>query len=234
MLTKIKTNNPHFNTYYQDNSLLIQFVILEFMSTFNFASHIQSITDQCFESEKSLEQFIPTLSDYFHKLLGTFSDHDRPGSTWTKGPLTKLRNFCCQFSKNRKEENNLILYTSVHQTWISALHNLEILNASMHSHSENINLLIIKRNLNYFFTRLNSISKHLPRVLTSFYDNENVMFFLFRKKDQLAEVYGPHFLKKLFKASVKQSTHKQDTIQLLMQRYIKRGFGHMISTINFS
>lgn len=233
MLIKLKTSNQHFNTYYQDNPLLIQFIILEFLNTFHLAAKIQMSTNKCFESDQALIEASFLLSHYFHQLLGTFSEH-RSHSKGLKGPLTKLRHYAFHFSKNGREEIHQILYNSTHQLWISALHNLEIFNTLMHGHQKKEKILIIKRNLAYFFSRVNSISKHIPRVLCTFHDNENVMFFLFRKKELLAEIYGPNFIKKIFKASLKKSGVKQDVIQLLMQRYIKRGFGHLVSSINFS
>jgi hypothetical protein len=175
------------------------------------------------------------LFSTLNQLLGTTaSDHERSTvSRWTKGPLTKLKDYCEQLSRNDGFQNkkSLKLHHFVHQAWLSALRHLE----SVHSLKQSLNtpfahnsLLATKRTAQHLNTRLNQVAKQLPKVLESYCQDENVLFFLFRKKEILSHIFGPTFLTKLLKFSAKKRHH---LFQLLLHKYQQRGFDHLLPLI---
>jgi hypothetical protein len=227
VLTKIKRPNHHFKAYYEDNSILIQFVISEFVLTYQLASQIRDLTLKGFGSKQNLEESIPSLFYHFNQLLGFGADPDQ-SLCWTKGPLTKLKNYCEQFSQNTENQNKIHwdLYTYVHQTWVTALENLELMNIFQQSRAIRLtksSFLNIKRTFGHLEEQLNQIVKHIPRVLSSYKNNENVLFFLMRKKESLSEIYGSDFLSKIFNFS-----QTNTLFQLMTKKYIKRGFDHLL------
>jgi hypothetical protein len=234
VLTKIKGPNQHehFNPYYKNNPVLIQFVITEFVTTHQLVCQIKRLSIKDLQSTLALEECIQSLFQYVNQLLGSAVNHEHPAiSRWTKGPLTKLKNYCEQFSKNTQNQNkcHLDLYNYVHQAWLSAVENLELLNILQESLTipfPQSAFIATKRALNQLDTRLNHIAKQIPRVLSAYKDNENVLFFLLRKKEHLSEIYGSDFISKIFKCFSRKST------QLIVQRYLERGFAHLLPAIH--
>jgi hypothetical protein len=229
VLSQTKKPNQHFNAYYQDNALLIQFALVEFIAAHHLLEQIKALEDQCFISKEAWPHSLKPLLDYFGQLLGS-SHHEWLGNSIApKGYLTKLKNYCWEFSKNAKHKQGLLLYTYTHQTWLVALQNKELLLGIQHALSEqaaNASMRAIKRNLELLQKRFNRVSKQILRMTCTFIDNENVLFLLFRKKERLVKIYGDDFLIKLAQES------KQDIFQLLVQKYAKRGFSHLLATLN--
>lgn len=227
---QIDKNNHHFNAYYQDNALLIQLVIVEFISAQKSISQIQLLERQCFKSKESWESALSPLLNHLTQLIGTPAYQDLVGvPSWNKGSLTKLKSYCFQFSKNIGTENKreLALYTFVNQAWLYALQNMDILNTVCLPNNPTA-IPKLHQSLNRLYNRSQSISKQILRITSTFRNNENVIFFLCRKRDDLAEIYGSDFFNKIFKKSMK----KQEILQMLMEKYSNRGFKNLLNSFN--
>jgi hypothetical protein len=232
VLTKLNGSNQHFNAYYHNNRLLVQFIISEFILTYR---HIQTLEPlETYDSQESLQ----SLFDSLHALLRSDQDTQRPSSSlWIRGPLVKLKDYAEQFSlnTNHQDKQGLLLYTYVHQTWLTGLHALELTHALL-SHKTlvankltNSVLLNINRILKQLRNRLKTITKQIPRVLAQYRKDETVLFFLLRKKELLLEIYGSDFISKILKPSLKL---KKDPSELVRERYAQKGFEHVLMHID--
>ncbi len=234
MLPKLSGSN-HFNAYYHDNSLLIQFVVTEFVHTHQLSLQIRQWAHTQLQSSDMEESCIIPLLGYMSQLLGTMSHQDKLSIThWTKGPLTKLREYCEQFSRNElhRDKKGMLLHQYVQQAWLSALQNLDLLKQIQEPQFPPLSASIcqsVKRRLFQLDRQLKLIAQQLPRVVKSYHNNENVLFFLLRKSGLLSQVYGPYFMKDIFKAAFKK---EQDWISLLTHRYTERGFQHLLPFIH--
>ncbi|WP_068470217.1 hypothetical protein [Candidatus Protochlamydia phocaeensis] len=234
MLTQIQEPDQHFNAYYQDNSLLVQFVVAEFVCTHQLICQIKYLADSCLLSIDLFEDSLHSFFQFFSQLLGQPSRHDPLFiSGWTKGPLTKLKDYCEQFSYNQSnlDHLHLTLHSHVHRAWLKAMYYLEFIHSlKTCKPSQNPTALLshLRRTINSLHSCLNSMTKQIPRVVNLYVDNENVLFFLLRKQKQLATIYGIEGTAKFFKALAK----KQATHQLLSDRYKLRGFDHLLDKIN--
>lgn len=235
MLTEIQASNRHFNTFYQDNSLLIQFITVEFLQIYHLTYQIKALIQDRLDSLANAETFISSLTEMLTRLVGYLPQQERSSlSHWTKGSLTKLKEYCEQFSHNSFHQNkeHIHLHMAAYQVWLAAIHHMELLN-SLHINpylpqSDVIVLMLpIKRAFNALELRFNQVIRSIPRVFSDYYDNENVVLFLLRKRSQLTEIYGVDFLYKRFKWQKKI----KELILFVKQRYQARGFEGLLSTI---
>lgn len=235
MFTEISGPDQHFNAYYEDNSLLIQFIMAEFVRVHQLTSQLKTLTQEHLDSDQSSRTILHSLLQILGKLLGCFPQQKNSTfSGWTKGSLTKLREYSEQFSRNssHQKRQHVNLHMATHQTWLAAIHYLELIRSlCINPYTQNSDtillLLPLKRAFNSLQIRFNQVIRSFPRIMNEYWNNENVILCLLRKKALFVDIYGPHFLFKHFKWPVK--TH--DLIQLLIQRYQLRGFEALLPTI---
>lgn len=217
VLTQTKKHNRQLTSYYANNSLLIQFILSEFIEVYQIAAQIQSLVN----STQTDQALFRSLT----QLLGLGAESERyMVSRWTKGPLVKLHHYCRQFYENGnlEDRNHLVLYNYVHKTWLAALYNWELLHAYQKNKMPPSTLEMIQRSLKQLMSRIKQMAKHISRVMRSFAQDENVIYFLFRKRKPLDEIYGVDFIDKVFKMT------PTELLQLLLQRFTQRGFDHLI------
>lgn len=235
VLTQIGRPNHHFSAFYEDNSILIQFIVEEFIHSYQLTFQIKTLIQERFDSTERLNSLSLSLIQILGQLIGCLHHQERSSlSRWTRGSLTKFKEYCEQFSRNSSHQNkqHINLYMAAHQAWLIATYNLELINSlytnpSIPDSKSILFLLSLKRALQNFQMRFNQISRYIPRILNEFWNNENVIYCLLRKKDLLAEIYGYDFLYKRFKWLKKTS----DAIELLISRYQARGFEALLPSI---
>ena len=234
MLAKI-SGPHHFSAYYEDNSLVIQFMMTELIHTYELTFQIKALMKEYFDSNQLFNHSFSSLNPLLEKLVGHSPQQNRSTiSRWTLGSLTKLKDYCEQFSRNSSHQNKryVKLHMAAHQAWLTGLHGLELLNSlstkSAAQHS-NIDSLVqsVKRTFENLQVRFNQVIRHVPKAVQEFWNNENVMLYLLRKRIQLTDIYGDNFLDKRFKWPVKN----QEMVMILIQRYQERGFEALLSTI---
>lgn len=230
----LKNNeNPHFKAYYHHNGIVIQFMIMEFIEVCQLVYQINKVTGAYLESDILLKKSPGPLHHFLHQLIGSLGEVDRPFiSSWENGPLTKLKNYCGQFSKNAEFEckPGQILFRSLHHMWLNALHIIEAIHTlknAVYQNSHPAAQASCKRNLILFNKRLEAVKKQFPALLKLFRHDENVMFLLMKKKEELTEIYGPIFADKFFKPGKEE----QKILKLLLNRYSQRGFAHLITQL---
>lgn len=231
MLIKVQKPPIHFKAYYQDNSLLIQLMIIEL-------SEIRQQMDYFIDWENSdsiiyQEDNLDQLKQRLITLTGEQTHRDcLLTSHWAKSPLTHLKDYCENFFYNAdlqcKSHHKLSIH--IYQIWLSAtniLHLLRSLPASLNLRQKTTIHSQIKRAIQTLTLHLNLSTKQILSVLKIFKDDENVIFFLLRKKDLLAKLYSLDEINKLFKSFAK----KHNLIQLLIKRFKSRGFNHLLPAI---
>lgn len=215
-----------FSPYYHDSPLLIQFIISEFLLIHQITDPIKKLIQTNLQPSTNWEESIQIFYHLLTELLGLNYQH-APISSWNEGPLTKMKNYCEQLSHNvpSLKKTHLNLQTSVYQAWISAIHNLELIKA-FHLRTTFPKDFSLKKHfehpLNKFLNRLNRMTKEIPRNANLYWDNENVAYFLMRKKKELARVFGENEFIKQFKSFGKQGT----LIPLLIKKFTARGFDY--------
>lgn len=238
MLTQIRGSSHHFAPFYQDNSILIQFVIEEFILVYQLISRINALNQNDLdyinetENEHSLSN---SLVLALKQLIGGGDHQELSSSTsWTRGSLTKLKEYCEQFSRNSSQlqRHSIHLHLAAHQTWLMAMHSFELLkslqtNCCAKSSGRNFILQSLKRSFHRLLMRFNQLSRYMSRALGHYCNDENVMYFLLRKKELLSEIYGQDFLSKYFKGTKKGS----NLIDMLLNRYQARGFETLLPSI---
>jgi hypothetical protein len=228
--------HQHFNAYYHDNAILIQLIVAEFVTTYHLACEMEHLTHLALQSEQTFKQHVNLMFQHINQILGTAYENDRlPLSRWKKGPLTKLKDYSEQLARNSKHQDHasVALFNQVDRTWLSALYNLELLGIMQPSNEQFpliANWMMFKRGLNQLNRCFVRIAKFLPAVISNHCENENVLFFLLRKKDDLKRIYGNNFIQKLMR---KRFTHPSHITHLINQRYSARGFTHLLPKMNY-
>lgn len=227
MNKKNEGSSRYFNAYYEDNALLIQFIVVEFIQTYHLISEVEDLSKDSLDSIQTIENLLSSLTLIFIELVGSHTQQEGLSLTlWTKGCLSKLKEYCEQQSRNtdHQDEHHVTIHMAVHQVWLIALHNLELLNAlhptEIKSPKSAFLLLSLKRNIKSLQTRFKQVVQSIPRLIINFWDNENVLLYLLREKPQLMEIFGSDFLYKKLKCPIKSNHY----VQLLIQRYLARGF----------
>ncbi len=234
MSKKIQGPNHHFTCYSEDNSLLVQFILVEFLHAYQLALQIKVLVTEYLDTIHQSDQEFNPLLQIFSKLLGSLPQQDQFSFfRWTKGSLTKLKEYCEQFSRNSKHRNadHINLQMAVHQAWLASMHNLTLLSSLQpaYSRQQKTTFLLnpLKRAFNNLQIRFNQITRYIPQVVTAYWNNENVLLCLLRKRKQLAEIYGPDFFYKRFKWPL----NADEIAQFIIKRYQKRGFDSLLPWI---
>lgn len=231
MLVKVQEPTQHFKAYYQDNSLLIQLMMTELSAIHQLVPFIISLKKIDLPNNK--DEYLAQLQHHLATLIGELEDRACASvSRWSKGPLTRLKEYCEQFFRNAviQNKNHLNLSIHVYQIWLSTIFNLQLIHQLKTCCDQRKSDLIfnqIQKAVQTLLTRINLATKHFLNGLKAFNNNENVIFFLMRKKDLLIKIYGFEQVNKLFKSFSK----KQSLSKLLIGRFKSRGFDHLLPTI---
>lgn len=225
----------HFNAYYQDNFLLIQFIVNEFLYAHQLANTISQISHQFLSAPYHSAQILELLSQKISELMGNLSPHEHfPFSQWIKSPLTQLKDHSKQFSCNTHHQNksHVLFHLKVHQMWLTAIHLLELIRyfqePLQNKNQKNSHFLLIKRTFQTFTHSFNQVIRLLPLVVRSYIDNENVVYCLLRKREQLNAIYGQTFMSKL----LKKPLAPEKLLQLLLTRYQARGYDKFLHSFD--
>lgn len=223
----------HVNSYHQNNSLLFQFILVEFIEAF---TEIQKIDALCSRTPsplpsgehayRQIENNIPTIQMTLSKLVGPTGDYMRL-FTWnfSEGLLSKLRTYCSLFLQNADtDEKELIaIQHYAEKVWQSCLQATDALQE-------------IPQDRPAVFTALEKSSsamqrfaKVIVRLIHQFRDDENVIFFIVRNHKIFDKLYGNRFITKLFTKIYPKGL--KDVQQLLIRKYTERGFENVLPSI---
>lgn len=217
---------PHFNAFYCDNAILIQFILNEFIQTGLLSNQIYFLFEQHFHSEKDVTDFLTPLRNCFIELLaGDNFNEIRP-----MGALTKLKHYCFEFLLNANSQSKYesALYDRVCAAWLSGQRVLEALKTfqkNLIEEDKDQALLNLAKSISQFQNKLKQLPRQIPDILRTFHRNENVMFFVMQKEDQLKALYGSSLIPKIFKTS----SYKEKIMTLIIKNYTNRGFEYLFS-----
>lgn len=225
MLIKVQEPTRHFKAYYQDNSLLIQLMVIEL---FEIHQHMQLF--KSFVNGILRDNIQPMKKCLIH-LTGLPEEQVfQPAMSWEKCALLTLKNYCECFFLNLKNQSLTKMRASYYTDQMVA-ESLHLLNLILLFQKGKINeekVFKLTQSLIQNFSQNFSLFKNLLlKILRKFHENENVIFFLLRKKDLLNKLFDQIELKKLFNFFTKRN----DLIRLLITRFKSRGFDNLLSTI---
>lgn len=223
VLNELKMAQPHFNAYTRNSSIVMQLILIELLSIHQILEQVSLIT-------KVNGKTLPPLFDLLKKLLGGHpNDRLMMTSFWPKGPLSKLKYYSGHLLKNEgyRSSNIVELYNETQGAWLRAVQSIEFATPyaqATHAISPLI-LLNIKRLINELIGQFKRILKKQFSIVLSFDHDENVLYFILRRRKVLKELFKEDFFDKILKT---KKLDQHPCVEHLIDRYIERGFEHLV------
>lgn len=219
---KFEEPKSHLTSYHVNNNLVMQFMLFELIAAHEEATGVIILSENLPPKPKSqhLQEITATLlrmAGHGQQSLRIFSWH------LNDGILSKLKNYCFFFSNsqdpNESEINTLLKH--IDRTINYCIEGIE---------------QIDQKDISEFHSKMKKMEQALQKTargiikfLPPFYQDENVIFFLLRSREKLNNIYGDRFIANLFKEMFPQGPEKAK--QLLIKKYSKRGFQHLLPMI---
>lgn len=219
------TRQP-FNSLYQSNSLMFQFIISEFI---NASTQINLITTKIPETHQGSME---SLQNSLQALSGSLQEYMRFIS-WNleEGILSKLKSYTALFAANAEilHSKHLQLEKHANQAWKVSLESLEILRL-IQEQKEDLSLYEnLYQRLNHLTAIFKKLGKLLAELILEFYLDENVLFFILRHKEKLDCIYGTGFVKKIFIKMYPDGITEAE--KYVKKQYANRGFDNLLMVI---
>jgi hypothetical protein len=242
-----RTSQVQNNGYHQSNSLLFQFILSDLMQAHRIVQETNRLANRWKQSSNAPfaqsvgSKFFLLLKTSVNKLVGSSQDYMRIFS-WSieNGILAKLKNNCGFFTQNSHsdDKNALVLQRYANNTWLLCLRCLDIIRAI--EHDALLDVLGKAKPLGYYsnvlFQTLEKMtlsmqrfSRILIRLLFTFKEDENVIFFLLRCKEELDSLYGINAVIKLLEQMYPGGL--QEVGHFLSKKYASRGFDNLLPVI---
>lgn len=235
---------PNLNIYCQSHSLLFQFLLKEFIATFK---EVQDIEQNVQRMENILRNRSPLLTSLdtlrqelffkINKLTGAQLVNE-PHFPWStqKGCLNKLHHYCYLFAHiypQRKKETSEI-NTCIRKAFHSAMESREVLLCLQQDIFNEKAMIQESKSLPPLFDKLidniSKVSHLLLPLMASYRDNENVLFFILNRQEELDNLYHAsclaHLMQQMYPGGAKEAK------EFLIHRYTQRGFHHLLAAIN--
>lgn len=216
MILQIPSSNRHFNAYHQNNSLLFQFILAEFLDVYQEIRKIEALKNEGYETlGASLVKLVGASRDYMRFFAWNFSD----------GTLSKLKNYCALFSENAdgEEKEPIAIQHYADKAWGSCLQATDLL---LELPEERATIaLTIEKGCN----AVHRFAKLIVRVITQFRDDENVVFFVLKHHQKFDALFGSRFISKLFSRMYPKGI--KEVRHFLLKKYEARGFENILPTI---
>lgn len=223
----------HVNSYHLNNSLLFQFILVEFLEACAEIQKLDSLCSltpipiaeselSCRQSEKNFHLIQETLVT----LVGATRDYMRLFSwNYSEGILAKLRTYCILFLQNADtDEKELIaIQHYADKIWlnsvqaIDAFHEMPIDRHSLYSSVERSS------------SAMQRFAKQITRQILQFKHDENVIFFILRNHKAFDKLYGNRYVARLFSKMYPKGL--KDALSFLLDKYATRGFENMLPRI---
>lgn len=221
----ILTRQP-FNYPHQNNSLMFQFIIAEYI---NASIQIDLISSHLPETHKgtmdNLERSLQTLSGSLQEYMRFFS--------WNleEGILSKLKCYTALFAANAEimHSKHLQLEKYSNQAWKISLESLDMMRLIQHKKNDLSLYESLYQSLSHLTAVFKKFGKLLAELILEFSQDENVLFFVLRHKEKLDCIYGAGFVKKLFIKMYPEGIAEAE--QYLKTKYAKRGFNNLLLVI---
>lgn len=207
----LSIHSSHYNSYHLHDSLLFLFILDEMIHVSNNMQQIVSLLE-----EPPTKNLRAHLAELLTHLVGKGYEGIKPVA-WKpeNGSLTKLRNYCSLYAQLGGDEDRyaIEIHRQSDAMWLTAGHCLK------HLREEG---QIPTLSLNKVFQQMVRFKTVLKKMVFSFRDNENVLFFLLKHRPALEVSFGERFvyksLSRMFQGGMKEAE------QFMCRRFKKRGF----------
>ncbi len=221
--------------YTQSKSLLFQFILSEFLISYQKVEEIEKIYERM-EALLIKERFGANTQPYLAELLNKIpvltgsqmvvtNEQSLP---WThqKGTLNKLRHYCYLLSHRVSDDTDILnLNVAVSKAFHGTLQTREVI-FSLQRQLEDLaqipNYVALYQLLDRMIDNMKRASRLILRILIQFKEDENILLFLIEHKNDFDQLYKTQFLvrilKKMFPKGVEEAS------KIIQQKYQKRGF----------
>lgn len=234
--------NENLNIYCQSESLLFQFILSEFLITYQKVNEIEKTyyNMEAFLIKKRLEgnisEYLDLILAYIPFLTGAHMGiSDEPTFPWThsKGSLNKLRHYCYLFSQKSTGDQDIEnMNICISKAFHSALQMREVILSLMRQSKEGgvPNYISLYQFVDKLLDNMRKASRLILKILMLFKEDENILLFLLKYQSDFDEIYKTQFvLKILNKMYPKGIRYAKD---LLIEKYAKRGFSNLLESIS--
>ncbi len=242
--TELHHIKQDFNIYGQSPSLLLQFILSEFICTFYEIQFLEKTYKEMeiYLIKKRLQgdsrEDLKNILDSTIRLIGA-TIMDETALPWDsqKGSLNKLRQYCYSFvpfhSKTKSEKSVVNFSTCVSNAFHSALQARELLQyflREMNLEEKKVpEYAMLYQLFDKLIDNINRGSRLLLHIIMEYRNDENVVYFLLRHNEAFNTMYGSRFVIKIFKKMYPNGI--EDVGQFLMKKYSERGFSNLLNTI---
>lgn len=217
----------HVNSYHQNNSLLFQFILAEFIDAYTEIQRIDSLRRTTpSPSNESAPQDDTPIKEALIKLLGSPKEYMRIFSwNFSEGLLAKLRTYCALFIQNAEsDEKDLIaIQHYADKVWQGCLQAIDSLQENPKDRALFLNPL------DKAITAMQRLAKLIARLVHQFRDDENAIFYVLRHHKILDKLYGHRFIVKLMGKIYTKGL--KEAHFFLVKKYQQRGFDQVVSAI---
>lgn len=241
MTTSTQPKNFAVHAFHQNDSLLLQFILSEYLLAQNqvidlqnaFLKFQQLLTKSSPLSTKKheLKQLIATTE----LLSGSSFDTMRLFSWGHESSLLyKLNGYCALFSHQyeSKSQTEQTLYRYVNQQWLTCIQLHDTLHTFLDDSPKNWKIYM--EEIGVFVDKIYKLGdrfkKLLPKVISPYAKDENVLFFIVRHHSDFDKLFGLGYTKSLLKkVSLKPI---EELKKMISRRYNNRGFTQILPIIS--
>ncbi|MCB1111036.1 MAG: hypothetical protein H7A37_07655 [Chlamydiales bacterium] len=215
----------YISSYHHNDCLLFQFLLAEFLCAYKELPQLKSLYRELAEGceQKKQRRLYKKLAISLEALSGTTQEYMRIFS-WNQngGFLKKIMTYSTQLSDITASKNAdaLKVQRYANKAWVHCLHCHDLLLLRNKQTEKD------KKELLSALEEIQKSLKMLARVavamITEYQDDENVLFFILRHKEQFDKLFGKRFVSKLFSKLFPKGLSNGK--RFLIRRYKKRGF----------
>lgn len=241
MLTSIGFPKQHFDRYFHNNSVLLQFILKDFFHVSEESQKLLKIVDKMKTNQsivpvsKELELKLKDLSDHLKRLAGP-SMEDPWQLPWHRDPglLVRLQNYSHLFAQNTIEDRKLFfaLQENFHKAWVGCTQTLDLIRVSIYYHflgEKTTNIHQIRTNLSLLAKCIRNNTRLLIHTIYRYRKDENVIFFLVRHYHLWNELYNHRILTRLIRKIFPEGLN--EVKNFLIRNYSKKGCDFLIPII---
>ncbi len=218
MISQIPIHNTLITSLHKNRSLILQFLLEEFLFAGIEISKLTSLDEVALVSIEELKYTFTALGGPIQELLSCLAwNHEQ-------GILLKLKLYSTTFIAGNSHHLSKYIHLEKSSTllWKTSLEIISLLNQSEQKKREHLKKEPLKKKIKYFISTFNKLSSTITDCIKDFPSDENLIFFLLRNKTKFERIYGADHIKKLL-----LEIHPEGISQaamLLKNRFVKRGF----------
>ncbi len=239
-----KVKEPGLNAYAQSDSLLFQFILSEFLISFQKIREVEEVYRNMEELlikkrlQADVSEHLTGLLELIRVLTGShMMVANEQSFSWThaKGCLNKLRHYCYLLSHRQADRADVThMNVCVSKAFHGALQAREIIFSLQRRNPEDQrvpNYVSLYQLLDRLLDNVNRVSRLILKILFRYREDENVLFFLLGHQRDFDFLYQTEFVLKILKKMYPRGGVKE-VKELLEKKYAERGFYGLVETIS--